>query len=326
MKQLVFVLGCVMCLSYTTNAFAQNYNQETEERETENSSTIILDDKNNEGKTTIEIKNGQLIVDGKKVANIDENTEVKIVKKNTITDNFGNRSFDMPFNTPMEKSFRTLQPRRAMLGVLTEDANPGAKINKIIPGSAAEKAGLEIGDIITAVDGKNIQNFEDLVAAIAEYDEGDKVEIEIYRSEELKKLNATLQGNEDESALGNMNGSQFELPFKDFKELFDMPNNSQMFFKSFSTKAPKIGLEIEESQDGLEVTNVKPNSAAADAGFEKGDKIKTVDGNPVTSLNALKKEITVNQDNKELYFGVKRKGALKSLSVAVPQTKKRAEF
>ena len=43
-----------------------------------------------------------------------------------------------------------------------------------------------------------------------------------------------------------------------------------------NTDKPKLGIEIEESENGLEVLSVKPNSPAEKAGILKGDEIKTV--------------------------------------------------
>ena len=324
MKHLILVLGCVIGLCYTTKSFAQNYEEEIIEEK-----NIILDDKNNESKTTIEIKNGKLYVDGKKVSDIDKNTKVKIVKKNTFTENndIDIQQFDMPFNMPMRKSFRMISPRKAMLGVLTEDANPGAKINEVVKGSAAEKAGLQEGDIITGINGDKIKDYKDLVAAIGEYNKGDEIEIEVYRNDDIRTLTATLGGSKSTQWFGNNDTEeQYRMPFKSFREMFDMPNDGKMIFNYESSQSPKIGLEIEESENGLVIMNVTPNSAADKAGLQEGDEIKTIEGRKVNNLNDLKEEIKTNKKNKEIYMGIKRNGAIKSLPVVLPRAKKRAQF
>ena len=70
MKQLALALVSVICICYTTQSFAQTNNEEIIRRD----KSIILDDKNNEGETTIEIKNGKLYVDVKKVSYFKKNT------------------------------------------------------------------------------------------------------------------------------------------------------------------------------------------------------------------------------------------------------------
>ena len=51
----------------------------------------------------------------------------------------------------------------AFLGVLTGKADEGVKINEVVKGTAAEKAGLLKGDIITELDDKSISSPEDLM-------------------------------------------------------------------------------------------------------------------------------------------------------------------
>ena len=64
-------------------------------------------------------------------------------------------------------------------GGSTEDSgySSGAEIAGVVDGEAAAKAGLEAGDVITAVDGKSIGSAEDLSEAIGSHDAGDKITI-----------------------------------------------------------------------------------------------------------------------------------------------------
>ena len=55
----------------------------------------------------------------------------------------------------------------------------GAYVNSINPGSAAEKAGIREGDIITAVDGKEVHSATDLKNLISHYSEGDSAELTV---------------------------------------------------------------------------------------------------------------------------------------------------
>jgi len=60
----------------------------------------------------------------------------------------------------------------------------GAYVNSINEDSAAEKAGLQIGDIITAVDGKTITSSSELTALVKTYYAGDTAEITVWRDGE----------------------------------------------------------------------------------------------------------------------------------------------
>ena len=55
----------------------------------------------------------------------------------------------------------------------------GAYVNSIEPGSAAEKAGIREGDIITAVDGSEVSSATDLKNLISHYSEGDSADLTV---------------------------------------------------------------------------------------------------------------------------------------------------
>lgn len=325
MKQLILALAVVFSVAYTTQSFAQS-----SEKESLAPSTIILDDKNYEGETIVEVKNGKLYVDGKKVSSIEPGTQIKIIKKNTIADqhssSFDFDVMDSPFR-PNRKPFGRIS-RKAMLGVKTSDAKPGAKVVEIVAGSAADKAGLKEDDIIIGVDDETIRTSDDLVKVISDRTKDDEVKIQIERSGKTEELVATLQAPQLEIVPFNkLPGSgKFSLPFQNLEKLFDMSPNGR--FQVFSTEepSPALGIEVEENENGLEVVNVKPEGAAFKAGVKKGDQLKTIEGEEIESIADLQTEIVRNLKNKKMYLGVKRNGAIKTLSLVLPQAKKRAKF
>lgn len=69
----------------------------------------------------------------------------------------------------------------------------GAFVLEVIPGSAADKAGLLVGDIILELDGKGITEKYSLPAAILEHKVGDQVELKVDREGETVSLMAVLQ-------------------------------------------------------------------------------------------------------------------------------------
>ncbi len=68
----------------------------------------------------------------------------------------------------------------------------GVTVEAIEPGSAAAVAGLELGDVITAVDGVNIDTMDELVAALRLFGAGDVVQLQIDRSGNRLEVAATL--------------------------------------------------------------------------------------------------------------------------------------
>jgi S1-C subfamily serine protease len=127
--------------------------------------------------------------------------------------------FAVPINTakkllPDLKAGETIE--RAYLGVQMQGVNQqlakdlnlpvdhGALIVSVTPGSPAEKAGLRGGrtetsqgiaaggDLIVAIDGKDMADEEAVAAAVAAHKPGDKVEIEYYRGNDKKTVTAEL--------------------------------------------------------------------------------------------------------------------------------------
>lgn len=69
----------------------------------------------------------------------------------------------------------------------------GLVVSAITEGGAAEKAGMQVGDIIKAIDGKELNDFSDLSKALDSYKVGDKVTLDVERKGESIKVNITLQ-------------------------------------------------------------------------------------------------------------------------------------
>ncbi len=78
------------------------------------------------------------------------------------------------------------------LGVVGEAGAPDAKLNRVHPDSAAERAGLKAGDIVLSFDGVMITDFDSLAAEVQKHQPGASVTIEIKRGEETKTLNIKI--------------------------------------------------------------------------------------------------------------------------------------
>jgi S1-C subfamily serine protease len=93
---------------------------------------------------------------------------------------------------------------RAFLGVSSQDLTPeirdniqtpaasGAVIAEVVPGSAADAAGLRRLDVIVKIDGKDVQGAVNVGSAIRAKKPGDTVVIEYYRGDERRRTTATL--------------------------------------------------------------------------------------------------------------------------------------
>lgn len=72
------------------------------------------------------------------------------------------------------------------------DAETGAYIEKIEPGSAADEAGLQEGDVILSFDGEKIESKDDLAEAVSDAEVGDEIELEVFRDGKTVTLTAKL--------------------------------------------------------------------------------------------------------------------------------------
>ena len=99
---------------------------------------------------------------------------------------------------------------KAYLGIWTDerynamvaryyDMPLGAYVAEVSPGSAADQAGLESGDIITAVDGQQVESSTDLRNLIRQYSAGDSAELTYFRAGESRSVRIVFDERTPES-------------------------------------------------------------------------------------------------------------------------------
>lgn len=65
-------------------------------------------------------------------------------------------------------------------------------VSSVEPGSPADKAGVEVGDIVARVDGKDIKSSWDVRAQIRDFEEGQQVPLEVWRDRKVQTLTAAI--------------------------------------------------------------------------------------------------------------------------------------
>src|SRR5690606_6070064 len=94
--------------------------------------------------------------------------------------------------------------RRGLLGVSISDFNAetakaigveatseGALVQEVVSGSAAEKAGIEVGDVIVAIDGSRVKGASDLRNTIGLKRSGEAVRVDVIRDGKRRQFKAT---------------------------------------------------------------------------------------------------------------------------------------
>jgi serine protease Do len=176
-------------------------------------------------------------------------------------------------------------PRDAVdeLGLKSRD---GALVAAVSPNGAAEKAGMEPGDVITAFNGKNVRNNNELVSLVTATRPGSTVPVRIVRDGKERTINLTV----DELDL-EVEGNQARAGRNNAAPPDD-PEPTVGFGITLQNITPQIARQLRlESNNGAVITSVEPGSAAARAGLNEGDVILRVGRTPVTNRTDAEREL-----------------------------------
>lgn len=306
-------------------------NAQSKEKDKKNETIIIEDEKNGKQSTSIEIKDGEVYIDGKKVTEGLDDKNVKIIKKKMIIN--GKELSEEEMDNIDIPLFDKTNINKPMLGVQSKSSekNDGAIVERVVPGSPAQKIGLQEGDIITRVNDKNIQNPQDLVEAIKQHKPGESIDITYERNNKLTTKNVILSTNKDVSIFnGNMTFPDdlfkqwgIESPFMNFS-----PFGSDAYMKPNSETAPKIGVEVEDRADGegVLVLDITKDSPAAKAGIEKNDVITYFNSNEIGSVDELIKALNDAKNKDKVSMEIKRMGVKRQITMEIPKTLKRKQL
>ena len=284
---------------------------------------------NKDEKTVIEIDGDKVKINGKDASdNKDVRVRVNNMKRRNNFYHVGPDAYGFNFNDNM--SLLDEDNNRAMLGVVTEGNDKGAEIQSITKESAAEKAGLKKGDIITRIGDKKIESTEDVTDAVHERKPGDKVNITVLRNGKEEKMTAEL-GKWKGIRMNAMsfpriqgmggNGVWNEAPMS--------PMPPMTFGETFvSTGRPKLGLSIQDTDDGngVKVLDVDDESAAEKAGIKEDDVIVAIDDQPVKGTEDITKTIREHRDKNSFNFKVLRDGKTQTMEVKIPRKLKTADL
>jgi serine protease Do len=159
---------------------------------------------------------------------------------------------------------------------LNLNARKGALVADVTDGSPALAAGIKTGDAILKINGEDVADPRDLAKKVARFAPGKSVDLTIIR--DGKTMNVSV-------------------------EIGKMPTSDQMAdakpAESSNANLTSLGLKLAPAQDGagVTVTDVAPDSPAAQRGIRSGDVILEIAGKQVhapadvqQTLAALKKE------------------------------------
>lgn len=213
---------------------------------------------------------------------------------------------------------------RALLGVMSEKHEKGAKITSVTSESGASKAGLQKDDIITKVNDVTITGSEDLYETIGKYKPEDKVTIQYLRDGKENTTTATL-GKTMEMGVDFDFGDSFNRNFN-FDNMPKLRNGSPFSF-NYSSK-PKLGISIEDTENnkGVKVTDVDDDAPADKAGIKTDDIITSINGKAVNAVDEIKEALKDLKEGDIVKAGITRAGKSQVIEIKLPKKLKTADL
>lgn len=339
---------------FTCLAFSMAYAQEPApkgEKLGEYDEIIIKRNNNKDGKVTVEIKDGNVLVDGEKLESYKDG-DISVYRRKIRPMDGNNFNFNMPQHRGMqffnEGPDNNIRPGRALLGVLTEKKEAaGATVKEVSKESPAAKAGLKEGDVITKVDADKIEEPKDLFEKIGAHEPGDKVTITYLRDKKESTATVTLderkqpefgfRGGRDDDNDGPENffrmmppnGGGFDFRGDDGDGERRGPRNFSWGDRGDRRENDvKLGLSVQDTEDGngAVVLSVAPGSAADKAGFKPKDIITSLAGTSISSTRDVTNAYRENKDKGTVSVQVKRDGKSQTLQVKIPKRLHKADL
>ncbi|HVZ56677.1 MAG TPA: PDZ domain-containing protein [Chitinophagaceae bacterium] len=271
------------------------------------------------GKPAEEFKDGDVTVDLNRMRGMAPPTRLRVFR-----------------NGDQQMIYLNEDENHAMLGVVTDQADQGVLIREVTQESAAEKAGLKVGDIITKVDNTQIASPDDLTKAIRDHKPGDKVSITYLRDNKEQQASAELtkwKGMVNFNVMGNGDHFNIEMPQMDFQPHMQvMPRVPRVegfgdLWEAYAGR-PRLGLSVQDTEDGkgVKVIDVDEEGSAQKAGIKENDLITAINDKDVSSADQVAQLVKENRDKPSIMVRLIRDGKTQNVEVKIPRKLKTADL
>ena len=163
------------------------------------------------------------------------------------------------------------------------DGKKGAFVAQIFLNSPAAKGGIQAGDFIIALNGKNVKDVDQLVRDVGDLRVGETADFTVIRGGKQIHVSVKIEGRDDSV----------------------VTDNSKLwpgFMAHSITEEIRKEMKLDNSVKGVVVTNVQAKSPAAALRIQNGDIITAVNGKPVTNISEFYNELVTKQ--KEIWFSI----------------------
>jgi serine protease Do len=166
------------------------------------------------------------------------------------------------------------------------DRAHGALVEEVEPGSPAEQAGVKSGDVIVAVDGRDVPHSEELPRMVAQHKPGSRVRVTILRDKHSRDVDVTLAPMQDQGEERTSAGSE------------QGPGAQQ-------GPSSALGFSVHDEGGHVVVQRVTPDGAAQGK-LRPGDVIESVNQQPVTSASDLATKVQSAPTDRPVLLRIKR--------------------
>jgi serine protease Do len=184
------------------------------------------------------------------------------------------------------------------------DGSTGALVAEVTSKSPAEKAGIEAGDVVVAVNDKKVEGPRELQLLVAAIAPGTKVDVKLIRDGKEKTVNVLLGERPTRNVAANdQPEGKAEPDVLDGVTVGDINAETRKQF------------ELPDNSKGVVITEIDPDSPSAEAGLKVGDVIHEINREPITSAkDAVDLSEKLKQDKKVL-LRVSTKGSTRYVVV-----------
>jgi len=240
------------------------------------------------------------------------NTRGELIGINTaiLSETGGNQGIGFAIPSNMARSLMNQikehgKVTRGFIGILPQDLTPqlassfgikdtkGALVSQVEENSPAAIGGLLQGDVIREVNGSVVNDTGELRNRIAEVEPGTNLSLKVLRNGAEKTLSVKVAAREPETTAK-------AGPAPD-------AGTSGKLGVSIQDLSPQVArqLGIPPSASGVVVTQVQPDSPAAEAGIQRGDVVQEVNRKPVKSSTDFRNAVA--QDSKSVLLLIQRR-------------------
>ena len=199
---------------------------------------------------------------------------------------------------------------RGWLGVLIQDVTRelaesfgmdhphGALIAKVLPGSPADTAGFEVGDVIVDFNGNDITFSSDLPPMVGNTKTGESVPVKIIRKGKKQTLKVTIAELPEESVIAQNGGGRPLAPGESTSNRLDI-------VVANPTAAQRKALDLEDY--GVIVSSVS-SGPGSQAGIRQGDVILLINNVKIKNIRQFNKEVSALPNDKSIPVLIQRQG------------------